>query len=64
MAKPMAEHKKEEGILKEFLIERVKSYKAIWDTANTNNVKVNVVTNGKGHTKNLQVGQAGQAGQA
>jgi hypothetical protein len=30
MAKPTAEHKKEEVILKEFLMERVKSYEAIW----------------------------------
>jgi glyceraldehyde-3-phosphate dehydrogenase/erythrose-4-phosphate dehydrogenase len=41
----MAEHKQEEGILKEFLIERVKSYEAIWDTYNANHVKVTVVTN-------------------
>jgi hypothetical protein len=30
MAKPTAEHKKEEVILKEFFIERVKCYEAIW----------------------------------
>jgi hypothetical protein len=45
MVKPTAEHKKEEVILKEFLIERVKSYEAIWDTSNANHVKITVVTN-------------------
>jgi hypothetical protein len=45
MGKQSEASKKEEGTLKEFLIERVKFYEAIWDNANANHVKVTVVTN-------------------
>jgi hypothetical protein len=45
MGKQSEASKKEEGTVKEFLIERVKFYEAIWDNANANHVKVTVVTN-------------------
>jgi hypothetical protein len=39
------EFKKEELTLKEFVIERVKFYEAVWDTTNPNYMKANIVTN-------------------
>jgi hypothetical protein len=40
-----SEFKQDDAKVKEFLLERVKTHEAIWDTTNPNYMKANIVTN-------------------